>query len=67
MHILSTGTNPSRSLSETIKQTYAYLRNGSTTVSSTAKPQGDHDESLENFGGSLEEYFDNNEWFYSAP
>lgn len=59
MQILGTGINPSRSLSETVKQTYHYLRNGSTTVSSSPKQPGNHDDSLEEFGGSLEEYFEN--------
>jgi len=53
--VFATGTPPSLGFDEMMKRTFAFFVRGNPSQS---EPTVDHDESLENFGGSLEEYFE---------
>jgi len=53
--VFATGMPPSLGFDEMLKKTFAFFVRGNT---SQPKQPTDHDESLENFGGSLEEYFE---------
>ena len=53
--VFATGTPPSLGFDEMMKRTFAFFVRGNPSQS---EPPVDHDESLENFGGSLEEYFE---------
>ena len=51
----ATGMPPSLGFGEMLKKTFTFFVRGNPSQS---EPPVDHDESLENFGGSLEEYFE---------
>jgi Zn-dependent protease len=53
--VFATGTPPSLGFDEMMKRTFAFFVRSNPSQS---EPPVDHDESLENFGGSLEEYFE---------
>jgi|TARA_B110000438_G_C15788820_1_gene639682 Zn-dependent protease len=53
--VFATGTPPSLGFDEIMKRTFTFFVHGNP---SQPKQPADHDESLENFGGSLEEYFE---------